>query len=321
MKILFIGTGGFGYRHAMSVRALRPNAKLFAVRDDHNDTTLGTGMELVPSIKAGLTLSPSAAIIALPPALHAAAAKSVLAEGIATYVEKPIAMRCADLKDAVITSELRNTTTMAGCNLRFLQGFKIIQKTIKRGHLGRVVHASMSVGRWLPDWRRGRDYTETYSAIAKMGGGVILDLIHEIDLARFWFGEFTNVSAVAGNTGALAINSEDHADIILSSNKLDVCVHLDYLDREGHRSGRIIMESGTLNYDAVNGQVFQFNVKTGVRKNIARPEDFDFSASERTAMAHFLDCVEAGIPTKLPLREGLSSLRLAERARQSAGIL
>ena len=39
----------------------------------------------------------------------------------------------------------------------------------------------LHAGQWLPDWRPGQDFSESYSASTVMGGGVIFDLIHEID--------------------------------------------------------------------------------------------------------------------------------------------
>ena len=320
MKILFIGTGGIGGRHAASVRALRPMAELIAVRSEHNETTRKLKMTLVPTLKSGLALNPTAAIIALPPALHAETASPVLVNGVAVYVEKPIATNCSDLKDIVADAEHKGVVTMTGCNLRFLPAFRKISDIISKGQLGRITCASLSVGQWLPDWRKGRDYRETYSASAKMGGGVIRDLIHEIDLARFWFGEFTAVTAVAGNTGTLEIDCEDHADIVLSSDQLDVSVHLDYLDRKGHRIGRIIGDAGTLTYDAVLGYLDSYKVKGRVQERIAGPEAFDIPGSAHASMAHFLDSLDTNTPTDQPLSQGLLSLELVEKAQKSAGL-
>ena len=48
--------------------------------------------------------------------------------------------------------------------------------------VGQLVGASAWFGSWLPDWRPDVDYRETYSAQRSLGGGVLLDAIHELDL-------------------------------------------------------------------------------------------------------------------------------------------
>ena len=259
-------------------------------------------------------------MIALPPALHAAALNRVLDAGVSAYVEKPIATRSADVVNAVSAAEARGAVTMTGCNLRFLPAFREIKKIIDAGVLGRTLHAALSVGQWLPDWRPGRDYRASYSARSELGGGAIFDLIHEIDLARYWFGDFDGVSAVAGNTGALEIDCEDHADMLFSSSNLNVSVHVDYLDRQTHRQGRIICTEGTMHYDVVAGALMVREASAEQCRPLTASDSFDVRASARAAMTHFLAALKAGTQTELPLSQGLATLRLAEKARAAAGL-
>ena len=38
---------------------------------------------------------------------------------------------------------------------------------------------------FLPDWRKNIAYSKSYSSIKKQGGGVLLDLSHELDYATY----------------------------------------------------------------------------------------------------------------------------------------
>jgi len=315
--VLIVGTGGIGRRHAATVRACHADAEFLAVRSEPSEATESLGMKLVADLETGLAANPDAAIVALPPAMHAETASKILAAGIPLYLEKPVATHCADLQPAFDEAEARNIITMVGFNLRFVPGLMRVKDILDAGDLGAPRHARMSIGQWLPDWRPGRDYRETYSAKRALGGGVFYDLIHEIDLARFFFGEFDHVDAVAGNSGALEIDSIDYADIILQRRDFSAAVHLDYLDRSAHRAGRIVCAHGTIAYDVTDGTLDIYEAATGEWRRLAGPEAFVVAEAAPAAIHHFLDCLKSGQATRQPIGEGLRSLALAELAIES----
>ena len=320
MRALIVGTGGIGARHAASIAALDPDATLIGVRAAPSETTERLGMTLVPDLAAGIAERPDIAVVALPPAHHAGAARKLLGANIPLYLEKPPATRGADLEDIAASAEAAGIVTMTGCLLRRMEGFRRLRDLIRENAMGPPLHARLSVGQWLPDWRPGRDYRETYSAQRALGGGVLLDLIHELDLARFLFGEFETVRAQAGRTGELDIDTEDAADILLCRPGLTVSVHLDYLDRGHHREGRVVLAQGTIVYDAIGGRLAAYDAEAETWRDIAGAEDFSVPRALEDAMAHFLDCVARGAQTDQPIGDGLRSLALAERAKADAGL-
>ena len=46
-------------------------------------------------------------------------------------------------------------------------------------------------GSYLPSWRKNIIYNKSYSSDKKKGGGVLLDLSHEIDYITWILGSFT----------------------------------------------------------------------------------------------------------------------------------
>ncbi len=321
VKALIVGTGGIGARHAANILALRPGAVLIGVRTEPTETTTRLGMKLVPDLAAGIGERPDFAVVALPPALHGKTAGTLLAARVPVYLEKPPAVRVADLESAAHAAESKGIVTMTGCVLRHMPGFQRLRDLVREEVLGPPIHARLSVGQWLPDWRPGRDYRDTYSAQRALGGGVLLDLIHEIDLARFLFGEFETVRAVACSSGTLEIDTEDTADILLCRSGLTVNVHLDYLDRARQREGRVILSGGTVSYDVMDGRVAAYSAETGRWREIAGKDDFSTRQALTDAMAHFIDCVSQRAPCEQPISDGLRSLALVEQARSGAGLL
>ena len=96
-------------------------------------------------------------------------------------------------------------------------------------------------GSYLPDWRPGRDYRETSSAMRDSGGGVLLDLSHELDYIQWLAGPLEVDHAVSEKVSDLEIDSDD---LLLFSGRTNdgVFVHigLNYFTREPIR--RIIID-------------------------------------------------------------------------------
>ena len=62
---------------------------------------------------------------------------------------------------------------------------------------------------YLPDWRGKVDYRNIYSADKQKGGGVTLDLIHELDYLTDLFGIPERSLHVQGKYSDLEITSDD----------------------------------------------------------------------------------------------------------------
>ena len=318
-RVLVLGTGGIGGRHALAIRAMRPEVQFLCVRDEHNAVTSAVQARLFSTLDEALDAEPDAAVIALPPSLHAAAARACVSAALPFYLEKPVAARAEDIADLVDAAA--GLTTMCGCQLRFLPALRRVRDELVAQTIGRPVHARLSAGQWLPDWRPGRDYRDSYSARSALGGGVLRDLIHEVDLARFLFGSMALHGVMSTRSGALEIETEDAADLhLMSDTGVPVTVHVDYLDRQGCRGGRILGTRGVLSWHLQRKELWWFDGETRVENSLATPEAFDVPAATSAALSHFLSCVERREQTCQPLVDGVESLSMIDQARKAAGL-
>src|SRR3989338_2038605 len=104
---------------------------------------------------------------------------------------------------------------------------------------------------YLPDWRPGRSYREAYSARAAEGG-VLRDLIHEIDYAGWLFGWPQRLQASLRNLGRLEIAAEELAELRWEiPTGGGVSLHLDYLSRPPRRRMTACGERGTIEWDGI----------------------------------------------------------------------
>jgi predicted dehydrogenase len=165
--------------------------------------------------------------------------------------EKPLAPTAADASFALEASRRHGRSLHVACNLRFDAGLRWIRERLPQ--LGRVTAVDAECLSWLPAWRPQRDFRETYSARAGEGG-VLLDMIHEIDYCRWLFGECESLVATVDNLGILGLPSEvDEAVRLLwtGPDGLRVGVNLSYVARPTRRTLRVSGEQGMLEWDLV----------------------------------------------------------------------
>ncbi|SFV68618.1 Legionaminic acid biosynthesis protein PtmF [hydrothermal vent metagenome] len=99
-----------------------------------------------------------------------------------------------------------------------------------------VINVNIKCGQYLPAWRPERDYRESYSAKKEEGGGVLLDLSHEIDYLQWLFGKMKEIKSYQVKISDLEIDSDDITLLIGKTDKnIMVSLSLDYISKISHR--------------------------------------------------------------------------------------
>lgn len=126
-------------------------------------------------------------------------------------------------------TQLKHNAIYVGYVLRFHPIFERIKSL-----LGTETPISVSIktGSYLPLWRPQRDYRSLYSAHKEQGGGVLLDLSHEIDYAQWLFGPLSLLSAYQSKISDLEIDSDDTTVIMAQTPaKTLMSISLDYVSK------------------------------------------------------------------------------------------
>jgi predicted dehydrogenase len=209
--------------------------------------------------------------------------------------------------------------TLVGCNLRFHPGLARVKNLLEEEAIGRVVAARVEVGQYLPDWHPQEDYRQSYSARRQLGGGVILDAIHEIDYIRWMLGEIAAVACFSGKVSHLEIDTEDTAAILLRfTNGALGEVHLDYVQRAYSRSCHIIGDEGTIRWDYTTGRVSYYSAASQQWQFFTNDESWEPNQMYVAEMRHFLKCLTREEPPVLDVFEGTRVLQVALAAKASS---
>ena len=322
MRVLVCGFGSIGRRHVRNLRRLGVS-DIICFRSRGLDTRpLGADEECRPvaSLAEGLERRPDLVLVTNPTALHVETAAAAVRAGVSVFVEKPLAASLVGVDELLERVQSLHLPAFIGYSLRFHPTLVRAKQLLGTGAIGRPLTARFFVGEYLPDFHPWEDYRESYSARSELGGGVMLTLSHDVDLATWFFGLPQEVVCAAGRRSQLEIDVEDVAAMICTSPEGPLVeIHLDYLERPARRGFVIVGEDGTMEWEGTQGLLV---VK---RRDAAEPQTFSPPAAfERNEM--FLDemrhvlAVRAGAEPndRIPLAAGRDALAVIEAAKRSA---
>lgn len=317
MKVLFYGLGSIGKRHAKIINELFPDVKIYALRSNkgvNNQLNIERYINDIYDEKEAFLLKPDIVFITNPTSMHI---KSGIAAGenkCHIFMEKPLSNNLENVEGLLNLVKRERLVTLMGCNMRFHPIILKIRELVQNQVLGKALSFSVTCGSYLPEWRPWQDYSKSYSASKELGGGVVLDLIHEIDYARYLFGDFKAFKSIIGKSSNLNIETEDYADIILKTDKgISGSIHLDYFRRQSKRQINVTFENGTLCADlinnnlSINGNIYSENIKYDI--------DRDYMYKEQ--IKYFIHCVKNKENTFNDINEGFEVLKLAMKIKEN----
>ncbi len=317
MKALVIGCGSIGQRHIKNLHSLGHEVFAYDSSGERLEEVMRSRQaRRCSSSEDGLDRRPDVALICTPPHLHVTQARQAIAAGCHVFVEKPLGHHLRETDTLLDEVMKAGRIIYVGYNLRFHAGLSRLEQLLTKGTIGRVISIRAEFGQYLPDWRPGSNYRQSYTAHAAMGGGIILDASHELDYVR-WLGEEVEaVNCTADKVSDLEMDAEDTAEITLRMEKRILAhVHLDCVQRGYSRTCKVVGETGTLIWDYETG-VRHYDAHTGIwHEERIRPDPNDMYVAE---LKHFFNCVQGDA---VPLVDGWAGRRVLEialAAKQSA---
>lgn len=316
-RFLVLGCGSIGRRHAANLRALEAGA--IAVWDPDAARAHALAREIDATVATGPDETADVVVIAAPTSEHLALASTAAERGSHLFIEKPLGHEMRGVDEFLAVVKECGLITLVGCNMRFHPGVARTKALVDAGVAGRVVSIRVEAGYWLPLWHPNEDYRQGYSAKTALGGGVILDAIHEIDIARWMLGEVEAVACFAGHLTPLEIDTEDVAAILLRFAGGPIAeVHLDYVQRAYSRSCRLIGEEGAITLDWASGEVRWFATRRGEWIVERVMEGWEINDMYLAQTRHLLRALDGEEPPALDVFEAARVLEVALAAKESA---
>jgi predicted dehydrogenase len=317
--ILVAGCGSIGRRHlrnlarlgAGQLLACDPDASRADAAAEESGATAFSRLEDVPD--------PGAVFVCSPTRFHVPIARFGLERGAHLFIEKPISDTLDGVDDLVRTAVSQSRVVMVAFNLRYHPCLQRIRQLITDGEIGRVLGARIQFGQYLPDWHPWEDYRRGYSANKSLGGGIVLDAVHEFDYARWLLGEVRAVAGMMATSGSIDIDTEDLAAFTLRHDGNVISeIHLDYLQRTYSRTCHIIGTGGTISWDWNDHAVRCFRAATGAWEEFREPEGYDDNQTYIDEVIDFFEAVDGLRAPPVDGESGARVLAIALAAKEAA---
>ena len=308
LKVCMIGLGSIGSRHLNNIQqVLNENDVMFQIDALRSNKKL-QNIEIERVLKhqyykiEDLPDDYDVIFIANPTALHYDTIYQVLNKTKHMFIEKPVFDN--DLYDLHKLQFNPNSVYYVACPLRHKSIIQYVKEKVVPNE--NIVSCRIISSSYLPNWRKGIDYRQIYSAKESLGGGVTKDLIHEWDYAIYLFGKPKDIYNIKGHFSNLEIDSDDVSVYIAKYEKMLLEIHLDYIGQKEERVLQLFANDKRIDVDLIHDELNEYQNNSVIKKITFDKEDLYLNE-----MRYFFDCVAGRKKNINSIADAYATLKIA----------
>lgn len=256
MKVLFTAVGSIGARHVNNLWKTCQNREIDLVIDVIRTTERILDPSLLSKIRREIRnereLDACYDVVFITDITQTHYENILKYESICEhmFIEKPIFDKVDYPIDRIGSFSKGNGIYYVACPIRFTKYVKALKQHVAQHEIysARIIFSS-----YMPSWQANRDYTKSFRCFAAKGGGVDVDLLHEIDYMVELFGMPHRVHRVAGKYSNLQMDACDLATYIFEYSDKIVEMHLDYFGRVRNRRTELYAKDDVITVDFNQG--------------------------------------------------------------------
>ncbi|EAK6286555.1 Gfo/Idh/MocA family oxidoreductase [Campylobacter lari] len=245
MKALIIGFGSIGKKHFVAMNNL--NYQISIISKHHKDQNI----TIYKNLNEVNLIAYDVFVICNITTSHYQTLK---------YIDKKVKNKIIIVEKPLFEKYKNYTSLNNKIFIAYLLRFNPLIKDLKNiiSKDKSIYFADFTCNSYLPNWRNV-DYTKNYSAKKELGGGVLLDLSHELDLAFYFFDNLKLLYSQNLKISELKINSDDFAFLALKAKKKLIHIRLDYFSKFVKREIVFCSKEKSYKVDLISNQLFIFD--------------------------------------------------------------
>ena len=215
VKLAVVGAGLVGQRHIAAIKNV-PGVELCAVVEPEPTDVSAPVFQSIADMFSHADVD--GVILSTPTPLHVEGATECVANGVPVLIEKPLAISAGEAAALVAMAAERDVKILVGHHRRYNPLIQRAAELISAGAIGTVRAAQATCWFYKPD-----SYFDVAPWRQKKGAGPIsVNLVHDVDLMRYFLGEVESVQAqMAG--ARRGYENEDIAAAILTFENGAIC--------------------------------------------------------------------------------------------------
>lgn len=317
MRFLVIGYGSIGKRHAINLSNIYKKSDIFILsrkkniikkKKENNFKFLN-----IQDIKKLSRETFDAIFICSGANEHISLINKFFNTTNKIFVEKPLSNSTKNVSQVLSKIKKNKKNFLVGYNLLFTKSLIKLKKIIENKK-DKILKVSVRSGFDLRKWRN-INYEKTVSASKRKGGGVLLELSHEINNLIWLFGKPLWVSAHISKISNLKINTEDNVFMIIGFKDTIANLNLDFISKNYERSMTFYYKESTLKWTYLTNSIEKFS-KNSKKMNFVFKGKKNLNNSYIDEIKFFLKNTNLHKFNELS-NISFHTLRLIERARYS----
>ena len=273
-KVLIVGYGSIGKKHARILKKLNIVSKIYVLTKQKCKKFIK-----IKNFKEIKNIDPDYIIIASRTSdhyKHLLLIEKILKNKI-ILVEKPLFKDFKRIK-------IKRNKVFVGYNLRYHPIIKFIKNFIEKR---KIFSVHINCHSYLPNWRKGVDYSKSNTAKRKYGGGALLELSHELDYLQLLFDKIYKLNhVIVKKISNLKINTDDYVNIIGKTIKSNFCVNLNLFSLQIQRKIMINGKGFSLEGDLIENTIRIFEKDKKKIKKFKVDTEYTYKVQHKSLLSN-----------------------------------